>query len=179
MSKAFKEDAGLLLCKFPPAFVKSGSFVHDIALKEKDWQPSQQDFRALSLEMSKIGLSDTKIERLEVQHEIAKQIFKENPFKTEQLPTILSHFNGIVPLYRVGDHIDISSGPMMSSTRFIGSVKIVASHKLSDDNDTSNMYRVQGIALPAGFSVSAFAFSNILVPRAMKLVRNFNTQMRS
>lgn len=168
MKKTFKEDSGLILHSFPPAFVKSGSYAHDIKVNESEWTPSNDDFHALSVEMGRFALSDTKIERLEVKSEIAMDIFNENPFKIEQIPNISLKNNGVVPLYRVDDHIDISVGPMISSTRFIGTSRIVAAHKISN---TSNIYRVQGISLPAGFSVSAFAFQNILVPRARKLVR--------
>lgn len=169
--RTFKEDVGLLLHSFPPAIVQSGSYAHDVALNESNWEPSKDDLHALSVEMGKLALNNTKIERLEVSHEIAMDIFSENPFKTEQLPSISNKHKGKVTVYRAGDHIDISVGPMMSSTHFIGITKIVAAHKISNSNDTSNLYRIQGISLPTGFTVSAFAFTNVLVPRAKQLVR--------
>lgn len=176
MSKTFKEESGLHLYRFPPANVKSGSFVHEIALNESAWEPTTSDFHTLSVAMHKIASQDIKIERLEVPLELALEIFEKNPFKVEQLPHIATKTSDrTVSLYRVDDHIDISVGPMMGSTRFIGMCKIVASHKVSSNNDAANFYQVQGVALPVGFSMSSFAFNNILIPRARKLV-SFNTK---
>ena len=148
--------------------VKSGSFIHDISLNEKNWTPTEQDLRTLGAEMIKLSSQDQKIERLEVSHEIALEMFKDNPFKREQLPNISNQNNGIVTLYRIADHIDISKGPMVSSSKFVGKVNITSSHKVSTSDDPCNLYRVQGIALPVGFTMSYFAF-NILVDRARKL----------
>lgn len=119
--------------------------------------------------MTKLASEALKIERLDVSQEIALEMFKENPFKREQLPNISSQSNGIVTLYRVGDHIDISRGPMISNTSFVGRNKIAAAHKVSTSTDQHNIYRVQGVALPSNLSVSAFAF-DILANRASKLV---------
>lgn len=173
LSKTFKPEAGLHLYKFPPAVVKSGSFVHEIALNEPCWEPSNSDLHTLGVALHKIAAQDVKIERLEVPLELALDIFEKNPFKLEQLPGIAAKTSDrTVSLYRVDDHIDISVGPMMASTRFIGMSKIVASHKVSSESDKVNRYQVQGVALPVGFSMSSFAFNNILVPRARKLVRS-------
>ena len=46
-------------------------------------------------------------------------------------------------VYRVGDLVDISRGPMMANTGQLGRVSITAVHKISDD-----LHRVQGVALP-------------------------------
>jgi len=171
MQRTFKSEAGLILHSFPRPNVKSGSYVHDIALNEKNWQPSEQDLRALRIDMVKLALDEKKIERLEVNHEIAVEMFKDNPFKSEQLPSISNKNNGIVTLYRVGDHIDISRGPLIASTRFVGITKIAAVHNISQPDDSSNIYRVQGVSLPNGFKMSSFAFG-ILEERAKKLVSN-------
>lgn len=180
MSKTFKEESGLKLHSFPPAFVRSGSFVHDIVLNEPNWEPSHSDLHTLTVGLHKMASSDVKIERLDVSLDIALDIFENNPFKSEHIPNIAAkNSDKTVSLYRVDDHIDISVGPMMSSTRFVGLSKIVASHKVSIENAPSNIYRVQGVALPVGFSMSSFAFNNILVPRARKLVSeaDFNNEI--
>jgi large subunit ribosomal protein L39 len=169
MQRTFKETSELFLHSFPRPNVKSGSFVHDISLKESNWKPSESDFNTLKVEMIKLASEALKIERLDVSHEIAMEMFSDNPFKREQLPNISNQSNGVVTLYRAGDHIDISRGPMMANTSFIGTSKIAAAHKISNPGDPHNLYRVQGVALPAGFTLSAFAF-DILADRASKLV---------
>lgn len=169
MQRTFKESAGLFLHSFPPPIVRSGSFVHDIALNDGDWQPTASDFHTLGLEMVKIASEATKFERLEVSHDIALEIFRENPFKREQLPSISNTNEGVVTIYRVGEHIDISKGPMIASSSFLNKCKIAAAHKISIADDSCNLYRVQGVALPASITMSSFAF-NVIVERAKKLV---------
>lgn len=168
MQKTFKDEAGLLLHSFPAPNIKSGSFVHDIALNENDWKPSGNDLKTLGIQMIKLASQNLQVERLDVTHDVALEIFKDNPFKREQLPNISNKNKGVVTLYRVGDHIDISKGPMVGSTSFIGKTSIVATHKVSSATDTSHLYRVQGVALPAGFTMSQFVFK-ILTDRAKNL----------
>lgn len=72
-------------------------------------------------------------------------------------------------MYRVGDHIDISRGPMMGSTSLLGRCTIGAVHKIADINHESSFYRVQGVALPSEIIINYFAYS-ILEERAKKLV---------
>lgn len=71
-------------------------------------------------------------------------------------------------LYRVGQHVDISRGPMISSTALLGKCTISAVHRTSDEA-AGAFYRVQGVALPVGFIINHFAYS-ILEDRSRKLV---------
>lgn len=85
---------------------------------------------------------------------------------------ILSLVIGSVVLYRVGTHIDISKGPMMSSTGHLGRVSITAAHQICDEVDECTYYRVQGVALPTGIIINHFAY-NILEKRSENLVQHF------
>lgn len=165
----FKDEAGLFLHSFPRPNVKSGSYIHDFALNAKNWKPTTQELTTLGIQMKKFTTENHKFERLTVSHDVALEMFKENPFKREQLPNISNQNNGSVTLYRAGDHIDISGGPMIANTGFIHKTRIAAVHKVSRDEDTCNLYRIQGISLPIGFRLSFYAF-NVLGERAKKLV---------
>lgn len=167
LQRALKSEIGLFLHSFPRPNVRSGSFTHDFTLNTENWKPSIQEMKTLGIEMMKFVRENHKIERLDVNHELALQMFKDNPFKREQLPSISNQNKGVITVYRVADHIDISRGPMIADTTFISKVNISAVHKISKDE--SNLYRIQGIALPTGFTLSAYAF-NILKERAKKLV---------
>lgn len=169
MQRTFKESAGLFLHSFPYPNIRSGSFIHDIALNDSNWKPTEADLHTLGIEFTKIVSEGKKFERLEVSHDIALEMFKDNPFKREQLPNISNKNNGVVTLYRVDKHIDISKGPMIASTSFFQKCKIASAHKISSPEESANIYRVQGVALPAGINVSPFAFG-ILIDRAKKLV---------
>lgn len=84
----FKDEAHLQLHSFPSPSVKTGSFVHDIFITEPSWSPNTDEMRTISAEMIKLAAKNLKIERLEVSHELALEMFKDNPYKKEQLPFI-------------------------------------------------------------------------------------------
>lgn len=150
--------------------VKTGSFVHDIALSKEGWNPSTQELRALSIEMIKLSQQDLPIERLDVNSEVAQEMFSDNPYKREQIPSISGQNNGLITVYRVGEHVDISKGPMVSSTGLVGKCTIAAIHGVPRASaDKLSLYRVQGVALPLGLNLNHFAYS-ILEDRAKKLV---------
>lgn len=111
LSNIFKDTVNIQLHSFPPPSLKSGSFLYDISLDNNNWRPGKEELRALSAEMVKLAQRDLQFERLEVVHDLAFEMFKECPFKREQLPAISK--SGSVCVYRIGDHIDISRGPMV------------------------------------------------------------------
>ncbi|KAG5673734.1 hypothetical protein PVAND_003754 [Polypedilum vanderplanki] len=166
LETVFKDDSGIYLHSFPKPDIKSGSFTYDFALKNQNWEPSPTELKAIGIEMCNFAAQNDKIERLDVSHDIALEMFKTNPFKREQLPNISNQNNGIITLYRAGKHIDISKGTMIGSTQFIRKARIASVHKILKDD--SELYRIQGIALPTGFTLSTYAF-NILSDRAKKL----------
>jgi len=47
--------------------------------------------------------------------------------------------------------VDISRGPMVGNTGFVGRATVTAAHKLN--SSIKNLYRFQGVALPKGFTV--------------------------
>lgn len=149
--------------------VKSGSFVYDIVLQAQSWQPGKTELRALSGEMIKLAAKDLKIERLDVNNELALEMFVDSRYKREQLPSIAQQGQGRVTLYRMGTHIDISRGPMVGSSRFLGKCTVAAAHKIANEGDKDALYRIQGVGLPAGFTLDHVSYGT-LEERARKLV---------
>ncbi|XP_037933583.1 39S ribosomal protein L39, mitochondrial [Teleopsis dalmanni] len=168
LQNCFKDAAGLQLHSFPGPNVKSGSFVHDIALGVKEWQPTNAELRAISSEMVKLAEKDLKIERLEVSDDLAIEMFRDTQYKNEQLPSISQQNQGRVVLYRMGTHIDISRGPMVGSSHFLGKCTIAAVHKIAEESDKDTLFRIQGVALPKGFALNHVAYGT-LEKRAKKL----------
>lgn len=166
LQECFKEEANLQLHSFPSPNIRTGSFVHDIALSFENWKPSKPELQALSAEMRRLSARDLKIERLDVDLELAMEMFKDSPFKSAHLPNIANQGSGIT-LYRVGEHIDISRGPMIGSSSLLGKCTISAVHPLDKEGD-HHLYRVQGVALPVGFVMNHFTFG-ILEERSKKL----------
>ena len=104
------------------------------------------------------------IETLDVNKDVALEMFQENRFKTEQIPQIAEQNGGKVTLFRVHNHIDVSKGPMINNSGQIGRCSITSVHKIDE-----NLYRVQGVALPSLITLNHYAF-HILEERSKLLV---------
>lgn len=165
---AFKDDIDVHLHSFPGALIKAGSFVHDAHLSLTDWKPTNAEMRAMSAQFVKLSMAELPVERLEVDQDLALEIFQDNPYKTKQIPNITQDSeNEMVTLYRIGDHIDISKGPVVGNTRLIGRCTIASVHKIQLE-DGEDLFRFQGVAIPKGILINHFAYG-ILEERARKL----------
>lgn len=164
---AFKDKINVQLHSFPSPNVRSGSFVYDVELGLDNWLPTQDEMRVLSIEMLKIIQKNLPLEYLQVSKDLALDVFKENPHKFGQIPDIALHNEDKITLYRAGDHIDISKGPMLSNTGLIGRCTVAAVHKLNHSG-AEHLYRFQGVALPRDIYLNHFAY-NILEERARNL----------
>ncbi|KAH8019044.1 hypothetical protein HPB51_016144 [Rhipicephalus microplus] len=107
-------------------------------------------------------------ERLDVDASVALRMFEDNKYKAEQIPRIAaaSPTGNTVTLYRLLDHVDISSGPMIGSLDHMSRFKIVAVYPM--DTSIGLLYRFQGLAIPSSFSISEFAY-NVCCERAQRM----------
>ncbi len=162
----FSESVPIQLHSFPRPKVASGSFIYDIDLGSIDWSPSREELMAISARMHRISQAALPFERLVVDVQLALEMFEDNVHKKKQLPNIAK--NDKVTLYRVNNHVDISAGPMMANTSFLGRrCTIAAAHKISKEGRP--LFRFQGVALPEGIFLNHVAFG-ILEKRAAYLV---------
>ncbi|KYN08715.1 39S ribosomal protein L39, mitochondrial [Cyphomyrmex costatus] len=165
---AFKDNVNVHLHSFPVPNITSGSFIYDVFIDLPDWQPTDSELRAMSALFVKLKNQELLLERLEVPSSVALDMFQDNPFKSQQIPNIVKKSdNDRLTLYRMGDHVDISKGPMVSNSDLIGRVTVSAIHKLTNE-PVDGLYRFQGIALPKGILLNHFAYG-ILEKRAKKL----------
>lgn len=192
---AFKDHVNVHLHSFPIPAIHSGSFIYDVFIDLPNWQPTSSELRAMSALFVKLTNQELLLEKLLVPRGVALDMFQvwngkrftfvcfiklsniishfyiffqDNPFKSQQIPSIAKNSdNDKVPLYRLGDHIDISKGPMVSNSGLMGRVTVTAVHKLAD-GPVDGLYRFQGIALPKGILLNHFTYS-ILEKRAKKL----------
>jgi len=165
----FGENVPVKLHSFPPPNVNSGSFVYDIDLGSCDWSPSKEELMVISARMHRIAEESLAFERLVVDLDLAKEMFSDSVHKKKQIPSIArnSPSGTSVTLYRVKNHVDISSGPMVANSNFLGRrCTIAAAHKI--DADGLPLYRFQGVALPSGIFLNHVAFG-ILEKRALRL----------
>ncbi|KAK7867220.1 hypothetical protein R5R35_008397 [Gryllus longicercus] len=158
VTESFKEDIPVFLHSFPSPNVRSGSFVYDIELNVENWVPTKDELRVLTGQMVHFCQQGHKIERLEVSVDLALDMFADNPYKSQQIPDIGSHSlsGDKVILYRVGQHVDISKGPLIGNTNLLGRCSIVAVHLIKDTSKP--IYRFQGVALPQGLLLNHFAY---------------------
>ncbi|XP_043509847.1 39S ribosomal protein L39, mitochondrial [Frieseomelitta varia] len=161
---AFKEDVTVHLHSFPVPVIKSGSFIYDVYLDLDDWKPTDQEMRALSAQYVKLINKELPIERIEISERLALDMFQDNPIKMTQIPDIAKSNNNKIILYRIGDYIDISKGPMVGNSSLIGRCTIAAVHKIPEKE---SLYRFQGVALPKGIILNQYAYG-LLENRARK-----------
>ncbi|KAG5893245.1 hypothetical protein JTB14_013406 [Gonioctena quinquepunctata] len=170
VSNAFKDNVGIALHSFPSPNVKSGSFVYDVQLALDDWKPTSSELKVLSIEMIKFCQRELPMECLDVSKDIAFDIFKNNPHKTQQIPDIAEHNGDKITLFRAGTHIDISKGPMIPNTNHLGRTTIANVIKLDTDIQQGPIYRFQGVSLPRSLILNHFAYG-LLEDRARLLNR--------
>lgn len=168
LESSFKDNIYVELCSYPSPNVRSGSFVYDADLKISEWEPTKDELRTLSGEMVKLSLAAHRFERLEVDASVALKMFADNRFKTQQIPQMAaqSTTGSTVVVYRIGDFVEVSRGPMMADTSHLGKVSIVAVHPI--ESNEAQLFRVQGVALPRGFLLNHFAYG-VLEKRAQQM----------
>ncbi|XP_037793566.1 39S ribosomal protein L39, mitochondrial-like [Penaeus monodon] len=168
LESAFKDNLYVELCSFPSPNVRSGSFVYDVNLKIPSWEPTKDELRSLSAEMVKLGMAGHRFERLEVDASLALKIFADNQYKKRQVPFIAaqSSSGNSVVVYKMGNFVDISCGPMISNTSHLGKVSIVGVHPIQTEE--GQLFRIQGVALPKGILLNHFSYG-LLEERAAQL----------
>nr|ACO11499.1 Mitochondrial 39S ribosomal protein L39 [Caligus rogercresseyi] len=165
----FQEKFYVELHSFPAPNVQSGSFVYDVDLKFCDWTPSKEELMSFSAYMHRLAERELPFERLVVDASVALRIFEDNQYKTKQIPSIAanSKSGNSVTLYRLGEHVDISGGPMVGNSSFLGRrCSIMAAHRV--EHDGVGMCRFQGVALPKGIFLDHHSYG-ILEQRASRL----------
>ncbi|CAG0918851.1 unnamed protein product [Notodromas monacha] len=167
-SSSFKSEIRSFPYSFPPPNVRSGSFVYDVVLEGlESWSPSKDELRLMSTQMVKLAGKNFPFEFLRVTAERAQEIMRDNPFKVAQLPSIAAANNGQVTLYKVGNYVDISKGPMIGRTGQLGRCTVTAVRKHEIEGGPS-LYRFQGVALPSNIMLNHFAYG-LIEERGRKL----------
>ncbi|KAF8794927.1 39S ribosomal protein L39, mitochondrial-like [Argiope bruennichi] len=162
IERAFKDEYFIDLHSWPKPNVKSGSYVYDVDVGILNWTPTAEELKTLTTMLCKVANEDNNFEMLDVSESLAMKMFQYNRFKMQQIPQLAKE--GSVRLYRVKDHVDISYGPMIANTKFVGTTQVTAIHRL----DTESGYRFQAVSIPKQLTLNSFAFS-VLVDRAKKL----------
>ncbi|XP_070551421.1 large ribosomal subunit protein mL39-like [Ptychodera flava] len=149
IASAFKDDFFVDLVRAPDVPVTAGCFCYDVDLHMDDWSPTLQELMCLSQDAFKMQEKELPFERLAVDTNLALEIFQDNRFKKKQ---ITESGKSTTTLYRCGDFVDVSDGPMVTSTRFATNFSITAVHNIkSSHSEHGKLQRFQGVALPSDF----------------------------
>ncbi|KRX82349.1 39S ribosomal protein L39, mitochondrial [Trichinella sp. T6] len=161
---SLKKSIGVTLHSWPFVNVSSGSFIYDIALQmNNNLTIKKEDLDVLGrVVVDDLRKKNFPFERLEVGVDVLEEMFKNNNFKLEQIKNMANKGDGCgtFSVYRMGDHVDISKGPMISSTAQLGLYSVTAIHPIQT-KDNLSLYRVQGCALPFNQRVNSWTWETV------------------
>ncbi|KRZ72898.1 39S ribosomal protein L39, mitochondrial [Trichinella papuae] len=161
---SLNKSIGVTLHSWPFVNVSSGSFIYDIALQmNNNLTIKKADLDVLGrVVVDDLRKKNFPFERLEVAVDVLEEMFKNNNFKLEQIKNMAKKGGecGKFSVYRMGDHVDISKGPMISSTAQLGLYNITAMHPIQT-KDNLSLYRVQGCALPFNQRISSWTWEMV------------------
>ncbi|KAL7677304.1 hypothetical protein ACOME3_003540 [Neoechinorhynchus agilis] len=167
LETCFSNKYPVELCSFPPPNLTSGSFVYDCRLSIPEWVPNQRELRCMSIRAYEIRDECLDFECLNVRRDFAESMFQHNQCKLAQIKEMCSSEDGRVSLYRIGDFVDISQGPMISNTQQLGRFEICSIHNI-DSKSYGRLQRVQGVSIPAQLRLHYWTF-DLLMKRAERL----------
>nr|CAB3263975.1 39S ribosomal protein L39, mitochondrial [Phallusia mammillata] len=169
---AFQTSFSPHVYKFPDISEKSGAFCCDIVLDEavKDWKVTEESLVYLTKLARGIISKQLKFEPLLVEPEFAMEMFHKDNYRRSEIEKFHEK-NPLLPIsvYRLGNYIDVTSGPLIMNTSMIFHYVVTAIHKLHS-NANVNSWRMQGLSLPEDLKVHHTVWS-LLEKRARKLVR--------
>ncbi|MBN3309389.1 RM39 protein, partial [Amia calva] len=172
LQAAFKEEFNVELLRSPELPVISGAFCCDVILDPglDSWTPSKEVLHSLSRDAQLLIQQDLPWEPLEVQPAVALEVFKHSRCKQQEVEQRAAESpGGTVTLYRCGDHVDVSGGPLVGRTGLCGQYEVTAIHSLGPGS-WGLQRRVQGLSLPLLLEAHHTVWRR-LRDRAQRLVR--------
>ncbi|KAE8278472.1 39S ribosomal protein L39, mitochondrial [Larimichthys crocea] len=150
LQTAFKDDYTVELLSTPEVPVTSGAFCCDVALDPQldSWTPSEESLRSLTKGAQQLIHKDLPWEPLEVAPSVALEVFSHSRCKQEEVEEkAAQHPKGRVTLYRCGDHVLLSAGPLVARTGLCSQYEVTALHSLGQ-GPWGLHRRAQGLSLP-------------------------------
>lgn len=147
---AFKDEYSVELLSIPEVPVTSGAFCCDVVLDPQldSWTPSEESLRSLTKGAQQLIHQDQAWEPLEVTPSVALEVFSHSRSKQEEVEQKASQNpKGTVMLYRCGDHVLLSGGPLVARTGLCSQYEVTALHNLGQGSWGVHR-RAQGISLP-------------------------------
>ncbi|XP_047432969.1 39S ribosomal protein L39, mitochondrial [Mugil cephalus] len=150
LETAFKDDYTVELLSTPEVPVTSGAFCCDVVLDSQldSWTPSEESLRSLTKGAQQLIHKNLAWEPLEVAPSVALEAFAHSRCKQEEVEQKASQNpKGRVMLYRCGDHVLLSGGPLVARTGLCFQYEVTALHSLGE-GPWGLRRRAQGLSLP-------------------------------
>nr|XP_046238229.1 39S ribosomal protein L39, mitochondrial [Scatophagus argus] len=150
LETAFKDDFSVELLNTPEVPVTSGAFCCDVVLDPRldSWTPSEESLRSLTRQAQQLIHQDLAWEPLEVMPSVALEVFSHSRCKQEEVEQkAAQNPKGTVMLYRCGDHVLLSAGPLVARTGLCSQYEVTALHNLGQ-GPWGLHRRAQGLSLP-------------------------------
>ncbi|KAM4710623.1 large ribosomal subunit protein mL39 [Anableps anableps] len=150
LEAAFKDDYTVELLSTPEVPVTSGAFCCDVVLDPQldSWTPSQESLRSLTRGAQQLIHQNLAWEPLEVTPSVALEVFSHSRCKQEEVEQKASQSpKGTVMLYRCGDHVLLSGGPLVARTGLCSQYEVTAMYSLGQ-GPWGHHRRAQGLSLP-------------------------------
>ncbi|XP_037829844.1 39S ribosomal protein L39, mitochondrial isoform X2 [Kryptolebias marmoratus] len=171
LKTAFKDDYSVELIGTPEVPVTSGAFCCDVVLDPQldSWTPSEESLRSLTKAAQQLIQQDLAWEPLEVAPSVALEVFSHSRCKQEEVERKASQSpKATVTLYRCGDHVLLSGGPLVARTGLCSQYEVTAVHSLGQ-GPWGHHRRAQGLSLPLQLPAHHTVWRK-LRQRAQKLV---------
>lgn len=150
LDTAFKDDFAVELLGSPEIPITAGAFCCDVVLDPQldSWTPSKESLQSLTRGALQLIHQDLAFEPLDVLPSVALEVFSHSRAKLEEVEkTASENPTGTVQLYRCGDQVLLSSGPLISRTGLCSQFEVTAVHTLGQ-GPWGLQRRVQGLSLP-------------------------------
>lgn len=177
LETAFKDDFTVQLLSTPEVPVTAGAFCCDVVLDPQldSWTPSEESLRSLTRGAQQLIHQDLVWEPLEVVPAVALEVFSHSRCKQEEVERKAAQSpKGTVMLYRCGDHVLLSAGPLVARTGLCSQYEVTALHGLGQGS-LGLRRRAQGLSLPLQLQAHHTVWRK-LRQRAEKLVEVPSTE---
>ncbi|XP_016312358.1 large ribosomal subunit protein mL39 [Sinocyclocheilus anshuiensis] len=171
LDRAFKDEFSVELLKLPEVPVTAGAFCCDLVLDSRldSWTPTEENVRSLTRDALQLIHKDLPWEPLEVSATVALEIFSHSRCKQEEVEERAAQSqNGTVSLYRCGDHVTVSGGPLVARTGLCSQYEVTSVHKVGEC-EWGVLRRAQGLSLPLNLTAHHNVWK-MLRKRAERLV---------
>jgi len=145
---------------WPGKSMNRASFASDIYVdcpSDEKWFEDVKVLQKADDEMASLIAKNHPSELIFADNKDCQDFFKYNKYKQTQILSMITDKSEI-PLYKFGDQIDMSFGPLLPRLGLIGRTRFTKIHQLDQYGANSKVFRLQGVSVPSSDKISDEAF---------------------